>query len=65
VRVKDSTTKHEYSIREDRLADPDVKAGVSVLDDKPAVDASGAPLAVTYNVPKGAPPAPSAKPKGA
>ena len=63
VRVKDNATKHELTIRKDRLGDPDVKAGVTVLDDKPAVDAGGTPLSPTYYVPKGSKPAPSAEAK--
>jgi hypothetical protein len=65
VRVKDNATKHELTIRRERLDDPDVKAGVTVLSDKPAVDAGGAPLSPTYYVPKGSKPAPSAVAKEA
>jgi hypothetical protein len=62
VRVKVNATKHEQTIRASRLDDPDVADGVTVLD-KPATDANGQRLDVTYNVPKGSAPAPSARPK--
>lgn len=56
VRVRDRDTGHEYTVRVDAVH-PEAH---EVLEDKPALGHDGLPREVTYRVPLGEDPAPSA-----